>query len=62
MATPKQKSRKKARKPVKQNDSSDAQLKSFTKLVENLQELHRWQGSILEKLAQQAHALSKKTS
>lgn len=62
MATPNQKSRKKPPKPAKSHDSVDTELQNFTEMVENLAELHRWQGSILSKLANQARVLSKKTS
>ena len=62
MATPKQKSRKKQKKPPmpgKAYKSTEIDLTSVLELVENLKELHLWQGAVLDRLVKQARALQK---
>lgn len=59
MATPKKKSKKKTARPGKSEQSNKSDLKSISELVENLKELHRWQGTVLDNLMKQTLDLLK---
>ena len=59
MATPKKKSKKKTARPGQAEQSNKMDLKSISELVENLKELHRWQGTVLDNLMKQTLALLK---